>query len=216
MSLASARTMPVRVYKTIVGALYVERIRAMDRVTKGAGGEQEQRDIDRIDTATAWLQAMVTDKIEELSSIGPTPALLEASMERIANAVNAHTVMLESGMRQIRDVLERDYPAKNASFVDYTPLQVAAAVQRAFDRTRNELQAMNDHLYPRFGFVHSLGEVALSLGSLIAQEKDNLERLSKTMDCEPKWNHVQQRAKALAERVKELEQHLEAGASGKA
>lgn len=208
--------MPVRVYKTIVSTLYVERIRAMDRVTKGAGGEQEQQDIDRIDTATAWLQAMVTDKIEELSSIGPTPALLEASMERIANAVNAHTVMLESGMNQIRDVLERDYPAKSATYLHYTPLQLAAAVQRAFDRTKNEMQAMNDHLYPRFGFIHNIGEAVLSVGSLIAQEKENLERLSKTMGCEPKWNHVQQRAKALAERVKELERHLEAGASGKA
>lgn len=207
----SAGPMPVRVYKTIMGALYFERLRAAENVRQGHGGEPGKDDIERIDTATQWLQAMVTGHIEELSSIGPTPELMSAAFTRIADAVTAYTVMLESGMNQIRDVLERDYPVRaDDAYRDYTPLQIAAAVQRAFDRTKNAKTEIRDALPPRYGGGFSLDEIASVLRSWRAEEVVYLAAFVRELGCSPDWNSAVDAVRALKKRNQELEERLAA------
>lgn len=202
--------MPVRVYKTIVGALYHERLHAAENVRRGCDEERSKADIERIDTATAWLQAMVTSKIEELSSIGPTPELMSAAFTRIADAVSAYTVMLESGMNEIRDALERDYPTHNATYSDYTPLQVAAAVQRAFDRTKNTKIEINDALPARFGGPFSLNELPALLRSWRDEEDIHLRTLARGLACSATWKSVVSAVTDLKKRNEELEATLDA------
>jgi hypothetical protein len=153
---------------------------------------------------------MVTDRLAELSSIGPSPASMQASLERIADTVTVLYVMLESGMNEIRDVLDRDYPGSSASYAEYTPLQIAAAVQRAFDRTKNAKLEINDALPPRYGGPFSLDEIPAILRGWRDEEDIHLRALARGLACSANWKSIVGAVTALKKRNEELETALAA------